>query len=81
LQALQGIKTQRSIGSNDSTLTGTPLEHKQFDASYWARSLKEPVLFSQAITHLLTEGFDTFLELSPTSDFGSSNSTNFEILW
>lgn len=65
LQALQGIKTRSASVPMISTLTGTPLEHKQFDASYWARSLKEPVLFSQAITHLLTEGFDTFLELSP----------------
>lgn len=65
LQALKDIKTQPASVPMISTLTATPLTHNQFNTSYWAGSLKEPVLFSQAITHLLAKGFETFLELSP----------------
>ncbi len=34
-------------------------------AEYWWRNLREPVRFEPAIRRLLTEGYDTFVELSP----------------
>ena len=37
----------------------------KFDASYWVRNLKEPVLFSQAVQQVIADGYETFLELSP----------------
>jgi acyl transferase domain-containing protein len=41
---------------------------KETDAcgpAYWARNLREPVRFVQAVQQLLDAGFDSFLELSP----------------
>ena len=65
LAALEGIKPRRASVPIVSTLTGTPLDYRQFDAAYWAKNLREPVLFSQATAHLLASGCHTFLELSP----------------
>ncbi|MDZ8227265.1 acyltransferase domain-containing protein [Nostoc sp. ChiVER01] len=65
LEILQDIKPQPGETLMISTLTGTPLDGHQFNASYWAGLLKKPVLFSQAIAYLLTKDFNTFLEVSP----------------
>jgi aspartate racemase len=36
-----------------------------FDAAYWGRNMREPVLFSQAIQRMMTHVGDIFLEISP----------------
>lgn len=48
-----------------STVTGTVLPGEQFDASYWVRNLRQPVLFAQAVEQVLAAGPATFLELGP----------------
>ena len=37
----------------------------EFDALYWARNMREPVLFSAAVQRLVEDGHDIFLEISP----------------
>jgi acyl transferase domain-containing protein len=48
-----------------STVTGTLSNGQEFDTAYWARNLREPVLFSAALTALLATNHDTFIEISP----------------
>ncbi len=48
-----------------STVTGAAQRGLSFDATYWMRNLREPVLFSAAVSQLLEDGHDIFLELSP----------------
>src|SRR5207245_939367 len=47
-----------------STVTGQKGE-LDLDARYWARNLREPVLFSLAVERLVADGHAIFLELSP----------------
>ncbi len=46
-----------------STVTGRPQD--KFDADYWWRNLRQPVLYEQAVNHALDSGVDSFVELGP----------------
>ncbi|MEV4750087.1 type I polyketide synthase [Streptosporangium sp. NPDC049248] len=48
-----------------STVTGRLLDGPEMNAAYWADNLREPVLFADAVQHLVEAGFDTFTEFSP----------------
>ena len=48
-----------------STTTGMPMGNKAFDTDYWARNLRQPVLFAAAVDHALQQEYDLFLELGP----------------
>nr|AIT55264.1 GulA [Pyxidicoccus fallax] len=48
-----------------STVENALLDGTRLDAGYWARNLREPVLFFQGIQALEARGFNVFLELSP----------------
>ncbi|WP_435590270.1 SDR family NAD(P)-dependent oxidoreductase [Nocardia sp. bgisy118] len=48
-----------------STVTGGPLTETLVDPDYWARNLRDTVLFDTAITALLDGGHDTFVEIAP----------------
>ena len=39
----------------------------QMDATYWVRNLRKPVLFANAVEEMLSQGFNTFVEVSPHS--------------
>jgi acyl transferase domain-containing protein/acyl carrier protein len=47
-----------------STATGRIEDGLSLGAAYWSRNLREPVLFSDAVQHLLREGFQTFVEIN-----------------
>ncbi|MFT5913902.1 MAG: acyl transferase domain-containing protein [Bacteroidia bacterium] len=47
-----------------STSLNKYVHESNLDGSYWANSIRNPVLFSQAIQKLLSEGVNLFLELS-----------------
>lgn len=65
LQALEGLRTQSLSVPICSTVTGDFRNDVAFDAAYWWRNLREPVLFSAAIQKLLESGYEAFLEISP----------------
>ncbi len=65
LQALEGLAPQPSSMPIYSTVTGMVSGGLEFEARYWARNLREPVLFSAAVQQLLEDGHDIFLEISP----------------
>ncbi|HEX7736851.1 MAG TPA: type I polyketide synthase [Ktedonobacteraceae bacterium] len=48
-----------------STVTGLPVQGTELNAEYWERNLREPVLFGDAVQRMITEGYQTYIELSP----------------
>ncbi|MCX7571066.1 amino acid adenylation domain-containing protein [Tumebacillus sp. DT12] len=48
-----------------STVTGGLVDGTELTAAYWGRNLREPVRFHDALTQLLSDGYATFLEVSP----------------
>ncbi|MBI2838245.1 MAG: type I polyketide synthase [Acidobacteria bacterium] len=65
LQALDGLQPRPGAVPIYSTVTGRVSDGGGFDAGYWVRNLREPVLFAPAIDRLAADGHDIFLELSP----------------
>nr|AAK19883.1 soraphen polyketide synthase A [Sorangium cellulosum] len=63
--ALREVRPNKAQIPIVSEVTGTALDGERFDASHWVRNFGDPALFSTAIDHLLQEGFDIFLELTP----------------
>jgi len=64
LQALEGLEPRPASVPIYSTVTGTVSKGLELEALYWARNLREPVLFSTAVQQLLEDGHDIFLEIS-----------------
>jgi acyl transferase domain-containing protein/acyl carrier protein len=71
LHALDGLNPRPALIPIYSTVTGiAPMTAAdgcdfKFDADYWVRNLREPVLFSTAIERLIEDRHDIFLEISP----------------
>ncbi|MFF0885053.1 SDR family NAD(P)-dependent oxidoreductase [Streptomyces sp. NPDC003456] len=49
-----------------STVTGGPLDGSGLDADYWCRNLREPVRLDLTQARLLDDGYDVFVEVSPS---------------
>lgn len=64
LRALEGLQPRAESVPIYSTVTGQVSRGQEFDASYWARNMREPVLFSAAVQCLVKDGYDIFLEIS-----------------
>ena len=65
LQALEGLQPRAESVPIYSTVTGQVSHGLEFDPLYWARNMREPVLFSDAVQRLVEDGHDIFLEISP----------------
>ncbi|MEU7984842.1 type I polyketide synthase [Streptosporangium canum] len=65
LELLAPLRPRRGDVPLCSTVTGRFLDGSGMDAAYWVDNLREPVLFADAVQHLVEEGFDTFMEFSP----------------
>ena len=63
--ALQGLQPRSASIPLYSTVTGQMADGSSFDALYWSRNLREPVLFASAVERLIKDGHDIFLEISP----------------
>ena len=59
---VQGVKTTTPLYS---TVTGRREEGKHLNAAYWFQNARQPVLFTAALNQMVTEGFDTFVEIGP----------------
>jgi myxalamid-type polyketide synthase MxaD len=64
LDALEEVQPHLASISIYSTVMNSVADGSELDARYWARNLREPVLFSASIQRLLEDGFDTFVEIS-----------------
>ncbi|MEW6735824.1 MAG: polyketide synthase dehydratase domain-containing protein, partial [Acidobacteriota bacterium] len=71
-QALQGIELHPPSIPIYSTLTGQISSANDFNAEYWGRHLREPVLFATVISKLITEGYNVFLEISPSQSLSGA---------
>jgi acyl transferase domain-containing protein/acyl carrier protein len=65
LRSLDGITPKPALVPIYSTVTAGPSDDLSFDAEYWVRNLREPVLFSAAVERLLKDNHNIFLEVSP----------------
>lgn len=62
---LEGLRPQAGYRTMVSTCTGTAVEGTGLDAGYWARQVRSPVQWEQAITHLSQTGPLLVVEASP----------------
>jgi acyl transferase domain-containing protein/acyl carrier protein len=59
------LRPQRSAIPIVSGLTGALFKGEDLDSNYWARQLRQPVLFAQGAAALLDLDFRLFIEVSP----------------
>nr|WRX36519.1 myxalamid-type polyketide synthase MxaB/epothilone polyketide synthase D [Cystobacterineae bacterium] len=64
-QLLAGVAPRRASTAFYSTVSAAPLGGEELDAGYWARNLREPVLFAPTVRRLASEGFEIFIEVDP----------------
>lgn len=62
---LKGIKPGQATVPIYSTVTGQLQQGRDFDAVYWGRNVRQPVRFAAAVSSLINDGYDVFLEISP----------------
>jgi len=62
---LAGIRPQDAAIPLFSTVTGGEIAGRALDADYWARNLRQPVRFADAVAGLDRAGYRAFLEISP----------------
>ena len=65
MTALRNVQPRSARLPMRSTVTGETVRGPELDASYWAKNLREPVLFGAATQRLADEGFSVFIEMSP----------------
>lgn len=64
LEALAEIAPRAGSVPILSTVTGEAADGAGFDAAYWVRNLRQPVLFGTAVERLLRAGHGVFVEIS-----------------
>ncbi|MDA1052331.1 MAG: SDR family NAD(P)-dependent oxidoreductase [Planctomycetota bacterium] len=62
LSQVQGVETTMPLFS---TLTGHRESGLHLNAEYWFKNARQPVLFTAALTAMLNNGFNTFVEIGP----------------
>ncbi len=60
---VQDLAPQDVTATLISTVTGGPVDGSALGAAYWARNLREPVRFTQAVRHVTDAGCRTFVEI------------------
>ncbi len=63
--ALQDVEVHPATLSVYSTLHGLAGKSRDYDARYWARHIREPILFSDALNAMIRDGYDVFIEVGP----------------
>ncbi|WP_437672444.1 beta-ketoacyl synthase N-terminal-like domain-containing protein [Sorangium sp. So ce131] len=72
LEALSHLRPRRAEVPLYSTVTGARAQGTEWDAAYWWRNVREPVLFAAAAEALLHDGHGTFLEIGAHPVLGAS---------
>ena len=63
--SLEGIKPRPGSVKLYSTVTGNLIDGRRMGPSYWARNIRETVLFNQTIELVSKQDYNIFLEISP----------------
>lgn len=69
---LSGIRPVPPGVPLQSTVTGRLVEAEPLDAAYWARNIRRPVRFWEAVRSLAGRGYGVFLEMGPHPTLSSS---------
>jgi acyl transferase domain-containing protein len=64
-RALAGLRPSPTEVPMLSTVTGERIDGAALDADYWARNLREPVVFARALERLARSGHRVLVEISP----------------
>jgi acyl transferase domain-containing protein len=48
-----------------STVSGGHSDGPEWDGSYWARNIRQPVLFAETLKQILNDGYNCFIEIAP----------------
>lgn len=59
---IRGANTQIDLYS---TVTGAKIDGTEITNEYWWKNVREPVHFATAFNALVTDGYDTFIEIGP----------------
>ncbi|MFL5245248.1 MAG: SDR family NAD(P)-dependent oxidoreductase [Gemmataceae bacterium] len=65
LDALRPMQAAKAIMPLYSTVTGHQEDGAHLDADYWFRNARQTVLFTNALSAMVKDGFDTFVEIGP----------------
>ncbi|MFF5718122.1 acyltransferase domain-containing protein [Streptomyces buecherae] len=65
IEALESVQPSAAQIPMHSTVLNTRVDGAQLDVGYWARNLRETVLFGPAVRSLLDEGPTSFVEITP----------------
>ncbi len=65
LEELKAIAPKASAIPIYSTVTAATSSGAEFEASYWMRNLREPVLFGAAVEKMIQAGHTCFVEIGP----------------
>lgn len=63
IHALADIAPQATQIPYYSTVTGTLIDGRNLDATYWWKNIREPVLFDDAASALIQQGHNVFIEI------------------
>ncbi|MFE3883116.1 acyltransferase domain-containing protein [Streptomyces lydicus] len=61
-----------------STVTGTPIDTVELNASYWVRNLRQTVRFEEVTRRLIDDGRDVFIEISAHPVLGMGLQDTFD---
>jgi acyl transferase domain-containing protein/thioesterase domain-containing protein len=64
-RALTGLAPRRAALAMYSTVTGARIAGEALDAAYWAKNIREPVLFSRAVDAAIADGHQLYIEIGP----------------
>ena len=64
-QMLAGIAPRSGRAAFYSTVRGAPLDGALLDVAYWARNLREPVLFAPTVGRMAADGIEVFVDVDP----------------
>jgi acyl transferase domain-containing protein/short-subunit dehydrogenase/acyl carrier protein len=65
IQSLESIENHPASIPVYSSCRGAMHQDNDYDAHYWAKHIREKVLFSQAVCAMINDGYRCFIEISP----------------
>ncbi len=65
-QSLEGLRGRRAHRPFYASVLGGPASGEALDARYWVRNLRDPVLFGPTTERLIADGYNVFVEVSPS---------------
>jgi myxalamid-type polyketide synthase MxaE and MxaD len=70
-EALRELKPRAGSVRMLSTVTGADASGEGLDGRHWARTMRDPVRFADAIDRLLEDRYDLFIEIGPSHVLGT----------